>query len=90
MDYSSLKNKGYYLRIETGTYKNTPHTEYSLTKDHSEKERSTRCYLNRSAATILKAKYGFTVKRIKDVCWLNRPDSIDLKGYKEPMKMTLH
>ncbi len=92
MNYKKLKDEGYYIYIEHGTFKANAITDsYSLIKDINESRYKIACFLNRKAANILKEKFNFFVKRaIKGTIWLNKPSHLEFTSNNEPLKLTFH
>ena len=93
MDFKKLKNKGYYIRIVKGAYKNKKHTQYSVVKDLKKDSKKIACYINKNASEDLVFIYSFVVKKdILETCFLNRPDSMDFDNMdkKESFKITFN
>lgn len=91
MNWKQLKEEGWYLRKESGTYKGFPHTSYALTKDNDDGTRSTICFVNLKAFRELIKMFSFEVKESLNVCWLNHCDSMDFSTQtKEALKITFH
>ena len=88
--FETLKNDGYYIRIEKGRYKQQPHTAISICKDIEEGRGSIACYINRPALTEIQKELNFNIINKENVVWLNHHDSMDLKHTGEPMKITFH
>lgn len=91
MDFKKLKNKGYYIRVQKGTFNNQKHVEYSLTKDLKKDSKKIACLLNLKAVNDLIFIYSFDkIVDDKGTIWLNRPESLDFKNnqLKEALKIT--
>ena len=87
MNYKELKKDGYYIRVQKGTYKNTEHTQYSLSKNVSETQRKIICLLNYKSVKLLIDKYNFVKANVQETVWLNYPESLNLDN-SEPMVLT--
>jgi|JI8StandDraft_1071087.scaffolds.fasta_scaffold759101_1 hypothetical protein len=86
----SWKAQGYYLLIQTGTYKQQPVKEYSLVRDITNNEREIKCILNKAAAKIAE-DYLPTAHAIKKCNWLTPPEQTlhyNFQNNKEPLKLT--
>lgn len=95
MDFKKLRNDGYFLRIQKGTFKNKHHTEFSVCKNLSEDGRRKKiaCLVNLATFRILKNEWLFkAIEDDKETIWLNEPESYN--GFhtqtKEPLKITWH
>lgn len=87
---NNLKDKGYYLLVERGTYKQRPIKEYSIVRDINNRERSINRILNKTAAKIAE-KYLPIAHAIKECTWLTPPAQTlhnNFQNNKEPLQIT--
>lgn len=90
MNFEQLKEDGYYILVERGSYNHKPIPNcYSIVKDTSSTSRSIACLINRIGERVLIDMYGFIeLFSIKETCWLNRPEHLDFIGEEDPLKIT--
>ncbi len=79
MNFNKLKEEGWIILRESGTFNNNKVVIYTLSLIESEKSYLTKCVLNFKAVSELRKQFGFNlVKSAKRIIYCNKPD-----GYKD-------